>query len=285
MNPGSNVPEPVVMTIAAFDPSGGAGIVADLKTFAAHGYYGVAAMTAISVRNEGEVDDVHPVEAQVLQACLRSLLADTRVKAIKIGMLATCAAAHAVLETLEANPSLPVALDPLVRSAIGRDLIDGRGLEFVRHRLLPRATVITPNLADAAALTGLKVENLEGMKQVAHRLIEMGSRAVVVTGGRLERPVDVFAHGSSVQTLAGDPLKRVNIHGAGCTFSSALAANLGQGHQLAEAVVLAKAYVTEAIKNAYTIGAGRMPLNHFYRMREAHRPPDHLAAAVDPGVS
>jgi len=143
------------------------------------------------------------------------------------------------------------------------------------------ATVITPNLADAAALTGLKVESLEDMKAAAHQPIEMGTRAIVVTGGHLERPVDVFTDGSGFQTLAGDPVKRLNFHGAGCTFSSALAASLGEGHQLAEAVVLAKAYVTATIKNAYAIGPGRVPLNHFYRMREAHPPAHDSAVAVD----
>jgi hydroxymethylpyrimidine/phosphomethylpyrimidine kinase len=119
------------------------------------------------------------------------------------------------------------------------------------------------------------------MKAVAHQLIEMGARAIVVTGGHLERPVDVFADGSGLQALAGDPVKRLNIHGAGCTFSSALAANLGQGHQMAEAVVLAKAYVTATIKNAYAVGPGRVPLNHFYHMREAHPAAHHSAVAVD----
>jgi hydroxymethylpyrimidine/phosphomethylpyrimidine kinase len=138
----------------------------------------------------------------------------------------------------------------------------------VRERLLGVATVITPNLPEAAALTGLAVVDLEGMKAAAKRLIELGARAVVVTGGHLERPADVFADGASLQVLAGDRVKPENIYGAACTFSSALAGNLAQGRRLGEAIVLAKAYVTEAIKKAYAVGPGRVPLNHFYRMQE-----------------
>src|SRR5271167_3886165 len=266
-----NTPEPVILTIAGFDPSAGAGITADLKTFAAHGCYGVAAITAITVQNTQGVDDVHPVETHVLKECLRALLADTSVKAVKVGMLATHANAAAIHEVLEANASLPSVLDPLVRSTSGYDLIDPRGLEFVRDHLLGRATVITPNLHEAAALTGMNVQSLEGMKAAAQKLLELGARAVVVTGGHLERPIDVFADGSCLQTFAGDRVKPENIHGAGCTFSSAIAAHLGLGRQLAEAIVLAKAYVTEAIKKAYPVGSGRVPLNHFYRTQEASR--------------
>jgi hydroxymethylpyrimidine/phosphomethylpyrimidine kinase len=274
-----NPSEPVILTIAAFDPMGGAGVVADLKTFAAHACYGVAAITAITVEGPTGVEEVHPVEAPVLQSCISSVLASAGVNGIKVGMLATQANAEAALRLLESNPSLPVVLDPLVCSAKG-GLIDVAGLEFVRNRLLHQATVITPNLPEAAALSNLKVENLDEMKAAAQKLIEMGARAVVVTGGHLERPLDVFADGSSVQCLAGDPIKPEKIYGAACAFSSALAANLAQGRQLSEAVVLAKAYVTEAIKTARAVGSGRTPLNHLYRMQEAHRSVDLPSAGV-----
>jgi hydroxymethylpyrimidine/phosphomethylpyrimidine kinase len=277
-----NTPEPVLLTIAGFDPSGGAGIVADLKTFAAHGCYGVAAITAITVQNTQGVDHVHPAEAQVLKDCMQALLTDTSIKAVKVGMVATRANAVAIHEVLEANPSLPSVLDPLVRSTSGYDLIDQPGLEFVRDHLLRQASVVTPNLHEAAALTGLTVQNLEEMKAAAQRLLDLGARAVVVTGGHLERPIDVFADGSGLRTFAGDRVKPENIHGAGCTFSSAIAAHLGHGRQLAEAIVLAKAYVTEAIKKAYPVGSGRVPLNHFYRTQEASRIAAHVPAVPGP---
>ncbi len=276
----TNQCEPVILTIAAFDPMGGAGVVADLKTFAAHACYGVAAITAISAEGPNGVEEVHPVGAPVLQSCISSVLASANVSGIKVGMLATQANAEVVLKLLESNPSLPIVLDPLVCSAKGDGLIDAAGLEFVRNRLLRQATVITPNLREAAALTGLKVENLDEMKTAAQKLVEMGARAVVVTGGHLERPLDVFADGSNVQCLAGNPIKPEKIYGAACAFSSALAANLAQGRQLGEAVVLAKAYVTEAIKTARAVGPGRTPLNHLYRMQEAHRFVDLPSAGV-----
>jgi hydroxymethylpyrimidine/phosphomethylpyrimidine kinase len=274
----ASTPEPALLTIAGFDPCAGAGVAADLKTFAAHGCYGVAAVTAITVQNTRGVDDVHPVEANVLKECLRALFADTSVRAIKVGMLATRANAEATCEALKANASLPSVLDPVVRSTSGYDLIDLPGLEFVRDHLLRQATVITPNLHEAAALTGMKVQCLEEMKAAAQKLLELGARAVVVTGGHLERPMDVFADGSGLQTFAGDRVKPENIHGAGCTFSSAIAANLGHGRQLGDAVVLAKAYVTEAIKRAYPVGSGHVPLNHFYRMQDASRIAAHAPA-------
>ena len=265
-----NLSEPVIMTISGFDPLGGAGVIADLKTFGSNGCYGVAAITAIDVREHSSgLDEVHPVEVRTLQACMMSVLAESKVKAIKIGMLATRTNAEAVLQILEANPSLPVVLDPLVRTTGGIDTMDVSCLEFVRDRLLGRTTVITPNLPEASALTGLKVDDVEGMKVVAQKLIEMGAPAVVVTGGHLERPVDVFAEGPNLRILAGDRIKPENIYGAACTFSSALAVSLALGRPLAEAVVLAKAYVTEAIKKAYAVGPGRVPLNQLYRLQES----------------
>ena len=176
--------------------------------------------------------------------------------------------AEAALEVLEEHPLLPVVLDPLVRATGGIDVKDASCVEFVRDRLLARATVITPNLLEAAVLTGLKVEDVEEMKLAARKLIEMGVRAVVVTGGHLERPVDVFADSSSnLRVLAGDRIKPENIYGAACTFSSALAACLALGHRLDEAIILAKAYVTETIRRAYPVGDGRVPLNQLYRLQ------------------
>jgi hydroxymethylpyrimidine/phosphomethylpyrimidine kinase len=258
------------MTVSGFDPLGGAGVIADLKTLGANGCYGVAAITAIDVRERaGALNEVYPVSVQILRACMISILAESKVKAMKIGMLATRANAEAVLEMLEKHPSLPVVLDPLVRATGGIDLKDNSCVEFVRDRLLPRAMVITPNLPEAAALTGLKVEDVEDMKLAARKLIEMGARAVVVTGGHLERPVDVFADSSStLRTLAGDRIKPENIYGAACTFSSALAACVALGHPVDQAIILAKAYVTETIRRAYPVGDGRVPLNQLYRLQE-----------------
>jgi len=273
---------PVVLSLAGFDPSSGAGIAADLKTFAAHGCYGVAAITALTVQNTQGVTALYPTEPAVLKDTIAALLADGRVKAIKVGMLANRANAEVVSEILECNPPLPSVLDPVFHSSNGRDLADAACQEFVREQLIKRASVITPNLVEASALTGLRVENLEAMKSAARKLVEMGAPAVVVTGGHLDKAIDVFFDGSALEVFMGDRVKPDNTHGTGCTFSSAIAANLALGRQLRDAVVLAKAYVTEAIRKAYVVGPGRVPLNHLYRMTESSRLADHSPAVSEP---
>ena len=273
---------PVVLSIAGFDPSSGAGIAADLKTFAAHGCYGVAAITALTIQNTQGVTALYPTEPTVVKDTIAALLADGHVKAIKVGMLANRANAEVVSEILESNSPLPSVLDPVFHSSNGRDLADAACQEFVREQLIKRASVITPNLVEASALTGLRVENLEAMKSAARKLVEMGARAVVVTGGHLDKAIDVLCDGSALEVFMGDRVKPENTHGTGCTFSSAIAANLALGRQLRDAVVLAKAYVTEAIRKAYVVGPGRVPLNHFYRMTQPSRLADHSAAVSEP---
>ncbi len=282
MNQHSNPPPPVVLTIAGFDPSSGAGISADLKTFAAHNCYGVAAITALTVQNTQGASALQPIDASLLKQSVNSLLADERVRAVKIGMLGNRANAEVVREVLDSNPALPAVLDPVVRSASGLELVDAAGLTYLREHLLGRVRLVTPNLDEAAALTGLKVENMEGMKAAARRLVELGARAVVVTGGHLEKAIDVYYDGTELESFIGDRVKPDNTHGTGCTFSSAIAANLALGRQLRDAVVLAKAYVTEAIRKAYPVGPGRLPLNHLYRMQQNPRAIDHVPPIPEP---
>ena len=273
---------PVVLTIAGFDPSGGAGIAADLKTFAAHNCYGVAAISALTVQNTQGASAVHATDAGLLKKSVEALFEDDNIKAIKIGMLANRANADVVLGFLEANASIPSVLDPVFRSSSGLELMDAAGLDFVRTRLLSRVTVITPNLDEASALTGMKIDNVEEMKAAARKLGELGARAVVITGGHLEKAIDVFFDGSKLETFVGDRIKPDNTHGTGCTFSSAVASNLALGRQLYDSVMLAKAYVAEAIRKAYATGPGRMPLNHLYRMQQGPRVTDHAPAIPEP---
>jgi hydroxymethylpyrimidine/phosphomethylpyrimidine kinase len=274
---------PVVLSIAGFDPSSGAGIAADLKTFGAHGCYGVAAITALTIQNTEGVTGLYPTDPAVLKDTIAALLTDGRVRAIKVGMVASQANAEVVREFLESNPTLPSVLDPVFRSSTGRDLADAASQEFVREQLIKRASVITPNLFEASAMTGLRVENQEAMKAAARKLVEMGARAVVVTGGHLDKAIDVLCEGTELEVFVGDRVKPDNTHGTGCTFSSAIAANLALGRQLRDAVVLAKAYVTEAIRKAYSVGPGRIPLNHLYRMTQPTRVADHSPAIPEPG--
>jgi hydroxymethylpyrimidine/phosphomethylpyrimidine kinase len=282
MNQSLNAAWPVVLSVAGFDPSAGAGIAADLKTFAAHNCYGVSAITALTVQNSLGVAAIHPVEPRILRETIQSLLADGRVRALKIGMLHNAATAEVVREILDSNPTIPSVLDPVVRSSSGVELLDASGLDFLRRELLPRVSLVTPNLAEAAALTEMPVDNVESMKAAARKLIEMGARAVVVTGGHLEKAIDVFFDGAELESFVGERIKPDNTHGTGCTFSSAVAANLALGRQLRDAVVLAKAFVAEAIRNAFPIGPGRVPLNHLYRMTQSPRVTDHSPAIPEP---
>src|SRR5579862_9919043 len=281
MNQTLSMAWPVVLSVAGFDPSAGAGIVADLKTFAAHNCYGVAAITAMTVQNSQGIASVHPVDPAVLRESILSLLSDGRVRALKIGMLGNLANAKVIREVLDANPDLPAVLDPVVRSSSDYGLLDASGLDFLRSQLLPHVTVVTPNIAEAAALAGLPVDNVESMKAAARKLVDLGARAVVVTGGHLDKAIDVLFDGTMLEAFAGDRIKPDNTHGTGCTFSSAVAANLALGRQLRDAVVLAKAYVVEAIRQSFPVGPGRIPLNHLYRMAQPVRVTDHSATLAE----
>jgi hydroxymethylpyrimidine/phosphomethylpyrimidine kinase len=275
MNQASRSPVPVILTLGGFDPSAGAGVLADLKTFAAHNCYGVAAITALTIQNTQGVASVRPLPPAMLKESVGPLLADVHLTAVKIGMLGTRANAEVAEDVLMSVPALPSVLDPAHRSMNGVSLLDDQGFAFLRERLLSRVTVITPNLAEAAELTGLAVESVEGMKKAAQRLVEMGARAAVITGGHLEKPIDVCFDGAVLRTYVGDRVKPDNTHGTGCTFAAAVAANLALGRQLVDAVMLAKAYVTEAIRKASAVGSGRLPLAHLYRMHEAPRIVDY----------
>jgi len=287
----SHVP-PILLTIAGFDPSCGAGVGADLKTFAAHNCYGVAAVTALTVQSTQGVRDVHPTPSAALRAQLDMLLEDVTLAAVKIGMLANRANASVVAEFLDKHKFAHVVLDPVSRPTAGStELLDAAGLKFVRDELLKRATVITPNMPEAEFLTAMEVKDLAAMKAAAQKLHEMGARAVIVTGGHLDKPIDVLCEGGEVETFGGDHVKSPNTHGSGCTFSSAIAAQLALGQQLRESVILAKAYVTKAIEKSYQIGKGAGPLNQLYRFhqeapaRGVHEVPQHgMHPAAEPAA-
>ena len=241
-------------------PSCGAGVAADLKTFAAHNCYGVAAVTALTVQSTQGVASVHPTPAATLRAQLDALASDLTIAAVKIGMLGNKANAVAVAEFLSKNKFPHVVLDPIVRSSAGNaELLDTSGVKFLREELMKRASVITPNMEEAALLAGMEVTDLAGMKAAALKLVEMGAKAVIVTGGHLEKPADVLCEGSEANPFGGDHVKSENTHGSGCTLSSAVAAQLALGQQLREALILAKAYVFKAMEKSYSIGKGAGP--------------------------
>ena len=257
---------PILLTIAGFDPSGGAGIAADLKTFAAHSCYGVAAVTALTVQSTLGVKSVHLTPAATLRAQLEALVEDVSIAAVKIGMLGNEANAAVVAEILDRGRFAHVVLDPVLKSTGGGvALLDAPGLEYLGKELLRRATVVTPNVAEAELLTGMQIKDAAAMEAAAKKLVATGARAVVVKGGHLQKAIDLLYDGAEVLTFGGDHLKSENTHGSGCTFASAIAAQLACGRQLPEAVMLAKAYVVKAIEKGFAPGKGKGALNHFYR--------------------
>jgi hydroxymethylpyrimidine/phosphomethylpyrimidine kinase len=263
---------PIVLTIAGFDPSCGAGVGADLKTFAAQNCYGVAAITALTVQSSQGVKSVHVTPAATLRAQLDALAEDVRIAAVKIGMLGTRANAIAVGEFLEAANLTNIVLDPVIQAtAGGPELLDAAGVKYLAEELMRRASVVTPNIAEAMLLSGLEIKDVPGMEAAARRLVERGARAVVVKGGHMEKAVDVLFDGAAVTILGGEHVKSEHTHGSGCTFASAVAAQLACGRSLPEAATLAKAYVTKAIESGFAIGKGPGPLDHFYRSH--HEPP------------
>ena len=266
----------VVLTIAGFDPSSGAGITADIKTIAAHGCYGVACITAMTVQSTAGVRRVEAVDPTLIMETLQELTADMPIAAVHIGMLGSGQVVQAVADFLIPDKLPHVVLDPILRSSSGADLIEQAGSQLLIERLLPLAEVITPNLAEASALTGLPVTNLEQMRAAAARLHSLGAANVVITGGDLEKATDLLSFRTSrgrveQEVFKSERLKSNSTHGTGCAFSTSLACHLAQDRGLPEAVLLSKAYVSAAIANAHPLGRGVGPPNHLYRMNRQRR--------------
>jgi hydroxymethylpyrimidine/phosphomethylpyrimidine kinase len=265
----------VGLTIAGFDPSSGAGATADLKVFAAHGIYGMAAVTALTVQSTLGVRASRAVDAEVLHQTLVCLREDVNFAGIKIGMLADARLVEVVADFLAGEGEdmrERVVLDPVMRSSSGRSLLDARGVEVLKRRLLRQVGWITPNVDEAAALTRLPVGSREEIAAAAARLQEMAAEAgngelnVVVTGGHREQPDDFLRTLRGEEYwLAGERVETTSTHGTGCAFSTALVCALMEGYPAYPAVEAAKAYVTAALKTAYPVGRGKGPMNHLYR--------------------
>jgi hydroxymethylpyrimidine/phosphomethylpyrimidine kinase len=262
---------PIALTIAGSDSSGGAGIQADLKTFSALGVYGASALTALTAQNTLGVDDVMAVPPEFVLAQMRSVAADLKVGAIKIGMLATGPIIKAVVDGLDAFPGVPVVLDPVMVATSGDPLLDEDAIGALREHLVPRATLITPNLREGAALLDEPTESREQMLEGrAERLRTLGAGAVLLTGGEsiAETALDIFLDENGVQRVEAPRVETENTHGTGCTLSSAIAAELAKGERLERAVKIAKLYVTAAIIAAdeIEVGRGRGPVHHFHAL-------------------
>jgi hydroxymethylpyrimidine/phosphomethylpyrimidine kinase len=272
---------PVVLTIAGFDPSSGAGVTADIKTIAAHGCYGVSCITAMTVQSTSGVRRVEAVDPALVTDTLHELAADLEIAAVHIGMLGTGKVAKAVADFLRPIGSdkvrLPnIVLDPILKSSSGADLLDAAGTRILIERLVPLVDVVTPNVDEAAVITGMKrVEELDEMKAAAAKLHEMGASAVVVTGGHLEKATDLLSfttkRGIELEVFKAERQRSKSTHGTGCAFATAMACHLALDRGLAEATLLAKTYVTAAISNGQPLGKGIGPVHHLYRMSQQRR--------------
>ena len=253
------------LTIAGSDSGGGAGIQADLKTFAALGVYGTSALTAITAQNTLGVTGVQEMTPDMVAAQIDAVVSDIGTDAVKTGMLSSSAIIRVVAGKVTEHGLPNLVVDPVMVAKGGDPLLQEEAVDALRTLLVPLALVVTPNLPEASVLVGYEVSTLEQARQAARDIVAMGSRSVVVKGGHLEGDaVDVFYDGREYREFSAPRIETTSTHGTGCTFASAIAAGLANGIPVEEAVGRAKAYVTEAIRASFPVGNGHGPLNHFH---------------------
>ena len=260
----------VALTIAGSDPGGGAGLQADLKTFAACGVYGFSAITAVIAQNSARVARVAPVDAAMLTAQLDTLVEERRPDALKTGALATAANVRAVVDAIGRLRLPAPVVDPVLIASSGARLLDVAGEASLRDLLLPLARVVTPNIPEAEALSGLVIDSRAALVAAARAIRKLGPRAVVIKGGHTRHPpagraIDVLFDGRTVIEFAAPRLPHGGAHGTGCAFSAAIAAYLARGVELETAVRRAKRFVIRALRARLLLGAGRPVLDHFAR--------------------
>jgi hydroxymethylpyrimidine/phosphomethylpyrimidine kinase len=277
---------PIVLTIAGFDPSSGAGVTADIKTIAAHGCYGVACISAMTVQSTSAVRRVEASDPELVKDTLEELDRDLDIAAVHIGMLGSAKVIKAVVDFLTSAPKngakdrgkarLPnIVLDPILKSSSGAALLDQTGTKLLTERLIPLADVVTPNVDEAAVITGLKVKDLDDMKAACGKLHEMGAQAVVITGGHLDKAIDLLSfmtkRGIEQEVFKAERQRSNSTHGTGCAFATAMACHLALDRGIAEAALLAKTYVAAAISYGHPLGKGIGPVHHLYRMSQQRR--------------
>jgi hydroxymethylpyrimidine/phosphomethylpyrimidine kinase len=261
--------KPIALTIAGSDSSGGAGIQADLKTFAALGVYGASAITALTAQNTNGVTGIHDVPADFVTAQIDAVFTDLDVRAVKIGMVSRHEVIDAIVAGLDRWSPKHVVVDPVMVATSGDRLLSSDAIDAVRTKLFPRATIITPNLPEAAALLDETIATTEAdIERQGRALLAMGCAAVLVKGGHGEGPesIDYLVSGSGIARLAAPRIATKNTHGTGCSLSSAIAAGLAKGETLEAAVRQAKVYISAAIAKADQLGVGHGhgPIHHFY---------------------
>ena len=254
------------MTIAGSDSSAGAGIQADLKTFAAFGVYGTSVITAITAQNTRGIGRVEALSPEIVAAQIDAVVSDIGADVVKTGMLGSGPVIDVVASKLLQYNLTQLVLDPVLAASDGRPLLEEDAVILLREKLLPLALVVTPNVDEAGALLGRRLEGREDVQRAAQEIIDIGARNVVITGGDAAGPaIDLFFDGEQYHEFAAARVDTMNTHGTGCTFAAAIAASLAKGSAPRQAVAMAKAYVTKAMQMSFPLGHGRGPLHHFFR--------------------
>ena len=257
---------PRVMTIAGSDSGGGAGIQADLKTFAALGVYGTSVLTAVTAQNTLRVTEVFELPTSIIGSQIDAVISDIGTDVVKTGMLSSTAIIKTVAEKVHEHNLSKLVVDPVMVAKGGDRLLQEDAADALRSILIPLAYIITPNVPEAEVLTGRKIVTLDDARSAASDLVKMGANAVVVKGGHLEGPpTDMLYDGYEFRGFTAQRIHSTSTHGTGCTFASAIAAYLAHGNSVRDAVAQAKKYVSASIRYAFPMGQGHGPLNHFHK--------------------
>lgn len=273
----TTITKPVALTIAGSDSGGGAGIQADIKSMEANGVFACTVITAVTAQNTTAVLRAYELPLDIIEAQIDAIFADLKVGAVKTGMLSSAAIIKLVARKAKEYDMAPLVVDPVMISKSGFPLLAPEAVTALKRELLPLAALVTPNAHEAAELAGFEVHTISDAERAAQKIFDRGANAVLVKGGHLsgERDaVDVYFDGSSVHHYRQAIIETRNTHGTGCTYAAAIAAHLARGRGLREAISQAKQYVTEAIRNGLSIGAGHGPTGHFYFLQEPRYPSD-----------
>lgn len=261
----------VALTIAGSDSGGGAGIQADVKAMQANGVFAASVIAAVTAQNTVAVTNAFELPLEVIEAQIDAVFDDIPISATKTGMLSSAEIISLVARKIEEREAQPLVVDPVMISKSGFRLLKEDAVETLKAKLLPLATVVTPNAHEAEDLTGIRITSIEAAKEAARAIHRLGAKAVLVKGGHIEEDdeaIDVLFDGKQTYSFAAPRIKTKNTHGTGCTYASAIAANLARGFTLRESIARSKRYVTDAIRHGFSIGAGHGPTHHFYYLKK-----------------
>ncbi len=256
-----------VLTIAGSDSSGGAGIQADLKTFSAHGVFGMSVITAVTAQNTQGVLAVQDISKEIVGKQIDAIFEDIDVDAVKIGMVSQVDTIKTIAEKLKMYQAKNIVLDPVMVSKSGYHLLNPEAKEILISELFPLATLVTPNIPEAEVITNMQIDTLKDMEKAAQIIFHKGTQYVLIKGGHLhDDATDILFDGRKFNYLRAEKIPTKNTHGTGCTLSSAIASNLGKGDSMIQSVAKAKEYIMVAIEHALSIGKGVGPTHHFYTL-------------------